>query len=140
MDRRKRDQKRKNKPYRSHERRTPEKVNIDFESGELHFDEKPKTAGDESSRRHPSEVQFKKKSGKCQEQDSDCGSSTYPRRLTPGLVEHRHKATPESGEPEMKVAQTIVQHSFREEKLLLLTCGPYGNVTRWIPSLIVTEA
>jgi 4-aminobutyrate aminotransferase-like enzyme len=26
-----------------------------------------------------------------------------------------------------------------EEGLFLLTCGPYGNVIRWIPPLVVTE-
>lgn len=34
---------------------------------------------------------------------------------------------------------TAVQHACLEEKLLLLTCGTYGNVIRWIPPLIVTE-
>ena len=34
---------------------------------------------------------------------------------------------------------TAVQHACLEEKLLLLTCGTYGNVIRWIPPLVATE-
>lgn len=34
---------------------------------------------------------------------------------------------------------TPVQNACLEEKLLLLTCGPDGNVIRWIPPLVVNE-
>ncbi|MER7396516.1 aminotransferase class III-fold pyridoxal phosphate-dependent enzyme [Streptomyces sp. NPDC000151] len=46
--------------------------------------------------------------------------------------------TTEDGEPDPKTA-TRVQQAAVEEGLLLLTCGPWGNVVRLIPPLIVTE-
>jgi 4-aminobutyrate aminotransferase len=44
-------------------------------------------------------------------------------------------ALPEHG----KVLAKAVQTACIEDRLLLLTCGPYGNVIRWIPPLIVSE-
>lgn len=46
--------------------------------------------------------------------------------------------TTEKGEPDAKSAKAVVA-ACRERDLLLLTCGAYGNVIRWIPPLIVDE-
>jgi len=43
------------------------------------------------------------------------------------------------GSPAQSVAKAVRQACL-ERKLLLLTCGPYGNVIRWIPPLIVTRS
>ena len=37
-------------------------------------------------------------------------------------------------------APAVVQHCFREGKLLLMTAGTAGNIVRWMPPLIVTAA
>jgi 4-aminobutyrate aminotransferase len=42
------------------------------------------------------------------------------------------------GEPDEEAAKTVSQAA-AEQGLLLLTCGTYGNVVRWIPPLIVSE-
>ncbi len=38
------------------------------------------------------------------------------------------------------LAKKVVEHALESGKLILLTCGMYGNVIRWIPPLVVTEA
>ena len=45
-----------------------------------------------------------------------------------------------NGKPADKALVKRVVHSCEEAGLLLLTCGTYDNVIRWIPPLIVTEA
>jgi 4-aminobutyrate aminotransferase len=40
--------------------------------------------------------------------------------------------------PDKPTAKAII-HACEERQLLLLTCGPYDNVIRWIPPLIVSE-
>jgi len=42
------------------------------------------------------------------------------------------------GQPD-KAAAKAVQTACKEERLMLLTCGPWDNTIRWIPPLIVTE-
>lgn len=44
-----------------------------------------------------------------------------------------------NGDPWGDKASAIVKIC-RDNGLLLLTCGPYGNVIRWIPPLIVTQS
>jgi 4-aminobutyrate aminotransferase-like enzyme len=44
-----------------------------------------------------------------------------------------------SGEPDAERAKAVWQQCL-DDGLLLLTCGTYGNVIRWIPPLIVTRA
>jgi 4-aminobutyrate aminotransferase len=39
--------------------------------------------------------------------------------------------------PDKKTAKAIV-HACEEQRLLLLTCGPWDNTIRWIPPLVVT--
>ena len=43
-----------------------------------------------------------------------------------------------NGKPDAAAAKRV-QGACLEERLLLLTCGTYGNVIRWIPPLIVDE-
>jgi 4-aminobutyrate aminotransferase len=54
-----------------------------------------------------------------------------------GLMVATEFTTPD-GEPD-KATTKAVQASCLENKLMLLTCGSYDNVIRWIPPLIVTE-
>lgn len=54
-----------------------------------------------------------------------------------GLMIGAEFTTP-SGEPDAKTAKAVRQRC-QEAGLLLLTCGTYGNVIRWIPPLIVDE-
>lgn len=46
----------------------------------------------------------------------------------------------EKGKPADKKLTKAILHSCEEHDLLLLSCGTYDNVIRWIPPLIVTEA
>lgn len=54
-----------------------------------------------------------------------------------GLMVATEFTTPE-GEPDGALAKTIWKLCL-ENNLLLLTCGAYGNVIRWIPPLIIDE-
>jgi 4-aminobutyrate aminotransferase len=47
--------------------------------------------------------------------------------------------TAPDGSPAQSMAKAVRQACL-ERKLLLLTCGPYGNVIRWIPPLVVTHS
>jgi 4-aminobutyrate aminotransferase-like enzyme len=42
------------------------------------------------------------------------------------------------GEPDKTTAKAVAKYCI-DHKLLLMTCGPYENVIRWIPPLIVTK-
>lgn len=44
----------------------------------------------------------------------------------------------ENGDPNPKIAQAIIQGCM-EEQLMLLGCGTYKNVIRWIPPLVVSS-
>lgn len=46
--------------------------------------------------------------------------------------------TQANGEPDTKTAKAVRQRC-QENNLLLLTCGPYSNVIRWIPPLLIDE-
>ena len=46
--------------------------------------------------------------------------------------------TTAQGEPDTNTAKAV-RIKCLEQGLMLLTCGPYGNVVRWIPPLIVTQ-
>ena len=43
----------------------------------------------------------------------------------------------ENGEPDTDMAKAVVKAAF-ERNLMLLTCGTYDNIIRWIPPLVVT--
>lgn len=53
-----------------------------------------------------------------------------------GLMVGVEFRTPER-KPDKAVAKAVV-HACLEQGLILLTCGPYDNVIRWIPPLVVT--
>jgi 4-aminobutyrate aminotransferase len=55
-----------------------------------------------------------------------------------GLMVATEFTTPD-GSPAQSVAKAVRQACL-ERKLLLLTCGPYSNIIRWIPPLIVTSS
>jgi len=46
--------------------------------------------------------------------------------------------TGEDGRPDPDTAKAVAQAALKQ-RLMLLTCGTYGNVIRWIPPLIVTR-
>jgi 4-aminobutyrate aminotransferase len=54
-----------------------------------------------------------------------------------GLMVATEFTTPE-GEPWGERAKAVAA-ACREQNLMLLTCGPYGQVIRWIPPLVVSE-
>jgi 4-aminobutyrate aminotransferase len=54
-----------------------------------------------------------------------------------GLMVATEFTTPE-GEPWGERAKAVAA-ACREQDLMLLTCGPYGQVIRWIPPLVVSE-
>ena len=47
--------------------------------------------------------------------------------------------TEPDGQPAVELVKKVLAHC-RAEGLLLLNCGTYGNVVRWIPPLVVEEA
>jgi 4-aminobutyrate aminotransferase-like enzyme len=47
--------------------------------------------------------------------------------------------TTPSGEPDKQTAGAIRQKCL-QDGLILLTCGSYGNVVRWIPPLIISDS
>jgi len=52
-----------------------------------------------------------------------------------GLMVATEFSTPD-GQPDQTLAKAVVKKCL-EKKLLLLTCGSFGNVIRWIPPLVV---
>ncbi len=54
-----------------------------------------------------------------------------------GLMVGTEFRTPD-GKPDKNTAKAIA-HDCLDEKLLLLTCGPWDNTIRWIPPLVVTK-
>lgn len=55
-----------------------------------------------------------------------------------GLMVATEFSDPETNKPDPSTAKKIAAACL-SKKLLLLTCGTYGNVIRWIPPLIVTR-
>jgi 4-aminobutyrate aminotransferase len=43
-----------------------------------------------------------------------------------------------NGQPDSAIVKAVIKAA-QEEGLLMLNCGTYDNVIRWIPPLIVTE-
>jgi 4-aminobutyrate aminotransferase-like enzyme len=54
-----------------------------------------------------------------------------------GLMVATEFTTP-SGEPDKKIAEAV-RNKCLDDGLILLTCGSYGNVIRWIPPLIIDD-
>ncbi len=43
-----------------------------------------------------------------------------------------------NGRPDASTAKNVIAAA-RKESLLLLGCGTFGNIIRWIPPLVVTQ-
>jgi 4-aminobutyrate aminotransferase len=56
-----------------------------------------------------------------------------------GLMVATEFTTAQRGEPDTATSKAVVKAAF-EHGLMLLTCGTYDNVIRWIPPLIVSES
>jgi 4-aminobutyrate aminotransferase-like enzyme len=56
-----------------------------------------------------------------------------------GLMVGCEFINPANNEPDAALAKKVAGHALKKGKLILLTCGSYGNVIRWIPPLIVNE-
>lgn len=57
-----------------------------------------------------------------------------------GLMVGCEFTNPDTGQPNDALTKKVVGHALNEGRLLLLTCGMYGNTIRWIPPLVVTAA
>jgi 4-aminobutyrate aminotransferase len=57
-----------------------------------------------------------------------------------GLMVGCEFVDPQSGQPDSTLVKQVAGHALQEGRLILLTCGMYANVIRWIPPLIVSEA
>lgn len=58
-----------------------------------------------------------------------------------GLMVGCEFTDPTSGEPKQAaVTKKVVGHMLKESKVIMLLCGTYNNVIRWIPPLVVSEA
>lgn len=43
------------------------------------------------------------------------------------------------GNPDAPRAAAILGHLLREERIVLMSCGPFGSTLRWIPPLVISE-
>ena len=59
--------------------------------------------------------------------------------VTIELVEKLNKITPDNGKPDGDTCGKVLQECLKRN-LLLLSCGTFKNIIRWIPPLIVTES
>lgn len=57
-----------------------------------------------------------------------------------GLMVGCEFTNPETDQPDAGIAKRATTYALNEGKLILLTCGMYANVIRWIPPLVVTES
>ncbi len=57
-----------------------------------------------------------------------------------GLMVGCEFTNPTTGQPDDALTKKVAAHAMQEGHLLLLTCGMYGNVIRWIPPLVTTES
>jgi 4-aminobutyrate aminotransferase len=57
-----------------------------------------------------------------------------------GLMVATEFSDPKTGQPDGTITKKVVTHALKESNLILLTCGMYANVVRWIPPLVVTES
>lgn len=55
-----------------------------------------------------------------------------------GLMVATEFTDPKTGEPDAETTKKV-SRKCSDNNLLMLTCGTYGNVIRWIPPLVVTE-
>jgi 4-aminobutyrate aminotransferase len=57
-----------------------------------------------------------------------------------GLMVATEFSDPKTGQPDAAITKKVVTHALKESNLILLTCGMYANVVRWIPPLVMTES
>jgi 4-aminobutyrate aminotransferase len=57
-----------------------------------------------------------------------------------GLMVGCEFTNPDTGQPDDALTKQVAKHALEDGHLLLLTCGMYGNVIRWIPPLVASEA
>ncbi len=57
-----------------------------------------------------------------------------------GLMVGCEFTNPDTGQPDAGITKKVTTYALQQGHLILLTCGMYGNVVRWIPPLVVTEA
>lgn len=57
-----------------------------------------------------------------------------------GLMVGCEFSNPNTGQPEADLTKKIAANALEQGNLILLSCGMYANVIRWIPPLTVTEA
>lgn len=44
------------------------------------------------------------------------------------------------GQPDPARAAALLRHLLREERVVVMTCGPFGSTIRWIPPLVIEDA
>lgn len=57
-----------------------------------------------------------------------------------GLMVGCEFTDPVRQEPDAAITKKVIDHMLKESKTLMLSCGSYSNVIRWIPPLVVSEA
>jgi 4-aminobutyrate aminotransferase len=57
----------------------------------------------------------------------------------PGLMIGCEFSDPATRQPDAAIVKRIVSHALTDGRLILLTCGTYSNIIRWIPPLVVSE-
>lgn len=57
-----------------------------------------------------------------------------------GLMVGCEFTNPVTGKPDAATTRQVAQHMLAQEQVVLLTCGTYSNVIRWIPPLVVSAA
>jgi 4-aminobutyrate aminotransferase len=43
------------------------------------------------------------------------------------------------GTPDATRTAAVLQHLLREERVVVMSCGPYGSTVRWIPPLVISD-
>jgi 4-aminobutyrate aminotransferase-like enzyme len=57
-----------------------------------------------------------------------------------GLMAATEFTDPKTRQPDAAMTKKVVTAALQKSDLILLTCGMYANVIRWIPPLVVTES
>jgi 4-aminobutyrate aminotransferase-like enzyme len=57
-----------------------------------------------------------------------------------GLMVGCEFTNPTTGQPDADLTKRVAKVVLEDGRLILLTCGMYANVIRWIPPLVVTKA
>jgi 4-aminobutyrate aminotransferase len=64
----------------------------------------------------------------------------------PALAENRgvglmlaSEIVDETGQPDGARAAAVLEHLLCEDRIVAMTCGPFGSTVRWIPPLVIGE-